>query len=253
MSHHISIFLTRLDRKFNRIKTSIALPPRGVKPPLKLQQFSVYNYVIIAAFVSTVDSKAMVVPSPPAKQPVSFTVTSLIGKIQEFFANLPDGRKTATANNLPGRRVGLLPRGSHRSGRAQFGHPAPQSKHSLRGIDAMDHTRRRERIALGETGERGPVQAGRSGATVQPLAPETTNLMAEPGERSRVAGDSVIGIVPFELATENLLLLRHRSVTVASAPLPDLPQSATEAGLGRLALHHPAPLPGAPPIVGKAE
>lgn len=56
-----------------------------------------------------------------------------------------------------------------------------------------------------------------------------------------------------ELATQHLLLFQQRSVTVEPTPLPHLPQRAAEAGLGRLALHDPTPLPGAPLVVGEAE
>jgi hypothetical protein len=47
---------------------------------------------------------------------------------------------------LPGRPRGLLPRGSHRSGRADFPHPVPQATVLLRPEDRVDDTRYRQRV-----------------------------------------------------------------------------------------------------------
>ena len=56
-----------------------------------------------------------------------------------------------------------------------------------------------------------------------------------------------------ELLVQHRPLFRHRQVALATAPCVETTHGPGEPGLGRLALHHPAPLPGAPPIMGEPE
>ena len=56
-----------------------------------------------------------------------------------------------------------------------------------------------------------------------------------------------------QLATQRRVLLGQALVPIPSAPLTDFPQRSAESVLGRLALHHPSPLPGASPVVGEPQ
>jgi hypothetical protein len=88
---------------------------------------------------------------------------------------------------------------------------------------------------------------------MEPLAPEAPDFVDKAGERTRLAGEAVVGVVALELATQRRLLGRHRPVAVRSAPVTDVPQGTGETVLGRLALHYPTPLPGAPPEGGEPQ
>ena len=69
----------------------------------------------------------------------------------------------------------------------------------------------------------------------------------------RIAGDSVIRVVPAKLRRQGGLLLSERDVAVLAAPLHDRLQRPAEAALGRLALHRPVPLERPAPVVGEPQ
>ena len=123
----------------------------------------------------------------------------------------------------------------------------------LRGVHTVNHACRLERVTLEQAVELGPVQLRRSGSAAEPLPPAALDLKAQTLQRLDVPSDAKVGIMAAKLAVQHRPLFRHRKVAVAAAPLVETTQGPGEPGPGRLALHHPVALPGAPPMVGEAE
>ena len=104
-------------------------------------------------------------------------------------------------------------------------------------------------IALEQAGEPLPRQPSAVPATTQPFAPSPPHLVAESSYRLGVAGEAVVGIVTSQLAAQRRVLLAQSPVPMRPAPLPHRSHRPAEPVLRRLALDHPASLPGTPPIV----
>ena len=95
-----------------------------------------------------------------------------------------------------------------------------------------------------------------------PLGPDewlrrlgTLPLVAQPGETWLYnTGSDILGVLIARVARKPLpLLLAERLMPVEPTPLSDAPQRPAQATRSRLALHHPVPLPGTPPVVGEPQ
>ena len=90
-------------------------------------------------------------------------------------------------------------------------------------------------------------------APAKPFAPAPAHFVTESRQRLRVAGDSVVGIVSAQFVAQRRVLLGQAPVSMYPTPLAHRSQRPAEPVLRRLALDHPAPLPGASPIVGEPQ
>src|SRR3954453_16492777 len=108
----------------------------------------------------------------------------------------------------------------------------------------VDRDRRRKRGTLQDAIEAVPSHpTATPTAARQPALPDPSGCGTKSSQRHRVAGDPVIREVAHELLTQGPVLVLDRTVAVDPAPFRQGLQSAAEAAPGRLALHHPVPVP----------
>src|SRR5215211_49163 len=84
--------------------------------------------------------------------------------------------------------------GPPRSGRAQFGHPAPRAMPSLRDQADAIQTRRRQRVTPLQLAEPLPRDARLARTATQPLVPDAPRVVPKAADAPRIAGDPVIGV-----------------------------------------------------------
>ncbi|MDB4985230.1 MAG: hypothetical protein JWN04_408, partial [Myxococcaceae bacterium] len=118
---------------------------------------------------------------------------------------------------LPGGPGRFASRGSHRSGRAEFPHPAPRSAHSLRGIGTHD-SRTREGETLQQRKHAFPGDVPGVRAAAKPLVPGTSRLAIEAIDALVVRRDAEVAIATAKLLRETLLLRAHGFVSMFSTP-----------------------------------
>ena len=100
--------------------------------------------------------------------------------------------------------------GSHKSGRARFGHPARRDAGSLRAISVHD-ARPRQRKPLQQVEQLLPIDVSGAGAAREPLSPDMPRLTKEATEGAVVRRDAEIAIVPAKLMREGFLLHAYAS------------------------------------------
>ena len=98
-----------------------------------------------------------------------------------------------------------------------------------------------------------PCHASPPASPVEPFAPQPVHLESESTQRWAVTGNAVVRIVTSQLSAQRRLLVAQLPVPMVSTPLANRPQRSAESVLGRLALDHPSPLPGATPVVGEPQ
>ena len=124
----------------------------------------------------------------------------------------------ANLDRLRGRPGSLPSRGSHRSGRAPFAHPAPRSMGSLRA-EAMHDARCRKREALQDRGHALPGEAAVARSRGKPLAPRPLYLVEQALDRSEIRCDPEVRIMSAQLPRQPLLLHPKGIVPMLPAPI----------------------------------
>ena len=152
---------------------------------------------------------------------------------------------------MPGGRGQLPARGSHRSGQAQLGNPAPQTMALLFNGTHCARLAQGEGIGVAQAREALPGHASPPASPTKPFTPQPLRFVSELVQCLEAAGDAVVRIVTPEHATQRRLLVAQFPVPMFSTPLANRPQRSAESVLGRLALDDPSPLPGAAPVVGE--
>src|SRR4051794_18788307 len=172
----------------------------------------------------------------------------------------PRTKGRATGENKPrpklprSGRPGQLPTSApHRSGRAQFRHPAPRAMNSLCDQTGASQPSRRQRVTPLQFAEMLPRDPGLARAATEPLVPDPSHVVPEAVETRDIPGDTVIREMPTELPRQGRPLLHDRQVAVFTAPLRHCPQGPAEPAPGRLALHRPVPLERPTPVVGEPQ
>jgi len=121
--------------------------------------------------------------------------------------------------------------GSHRSGRARFGHPARRDAGSLCAISVHD-ARPRQRKPLQQVEQLLPIDLSGTGATRGPLSPDMLRLTEEAIEGVVVRRDAEIAVAPAKLMREGFLLHAY-----ASQPSSRTDHAARETGFPLRKLH----------------
>jgi len=175
------------------------------------------------------------------------------GFLTHFHGCLP-----ATDSVRPGfpgaRRVGqpVARPAPHRSGRADFPHPAPRVWDSLPNGGVVK-PRQRQGIARQQAATLQPVQLSPLRAAPQPLDPGASHLEVEAPQAASVAADPVVSIVTAQPPAQADLLLGEREVAHPATPIAHPSQCPREAVFRRLTLNGPASSPAPAPIMGEAE
>ena len=116
-------------------------------------------------------------------------------------------------------------------------------------VHTVHHARRGQGIGLQQTRESVPRHAPAPASSTEPLAPSPTDFGSESSQRRAIPRHAVVGIVTAQCAAQHRMLVAHPPVPMLPAPLANPPQRSAESVLGRLALDHPSPRPGASPIM----
>src|SRR4029077_20549036 len=107
----------------------------------------------------------------------------------------------------------------------------------------MDPPRPGQRVMLQQQREGGPGHAAMPITAGQPQPPEPTHRVPEPLQRRKVARDPEVTVVPVQLLTQCLVLVRDGPMSVPPTPRSDLLERAPKAVRHGLPLHHPVATP----------
>ena len=126
------------------------------------------------------------------------------------------------ADQAPTRRVRSqrgFPRCSHRSGRADFPHPALRFIASLRSVKHAVHDAGLGQGMVGEQlCEARPRHVWFLRTAAEPFVPDALHLVLEPRESIVVSGHTEIPVVPAQFVSQRFALRSDRSVSILSTP-----------------------------------
>ena len=98
-----------------------------------------------------------------------------------------------------------------------------------------------------------PSQRAKTVAAVKPLVPPSPDFVEKSCQGSRVARDSIVGVMPAKLLIQLLLLLLNRQMPVCLTPRVNAPHCSAEAVGGCLLLDDPVTALGTCPVMGEAQ